>query len=147
MPIKLSAPIEQEFVLEKADETYGNDGEPTRIVVRQATQAQNEKRSRVYSEVNRVLSSSLDDGETILRQQWSWEELKRMEVYLSLVDCNIMNEDGNPLFKFRKNGNHQIMDMTTSAFEKAWGLLPTDVAMEIHEKVMEVNLSWRNPLG
>lgn len=147
MPIKLIAPLEKTFTLDRSDELLGNDGTPTTVTIRQARQAQHEVRSAVYSEVTRVLARTEDDGKMMLRQSWTMEELARTEVYLSMVDCNILGEDGKPLFNFSKKGDHQYLDMTTHAFREAWGQLQPQVAAEIHEKVMEVNLTWAGPLG
>jgi len=37
--------------------------------------------------------------------------------------------------------------MNNNEFAEAWGLLPGDIALEIHEKVLEVNPLWDGPLG
>lgn len=149
MPLKISLPIEKDFILERSDLAYDNDGEPTRVTIRQATQAQNEKRSHIYSEVTNVINRGLEDmnAEVQLRQHWSLEELKRMEVFLTLVDCNILDENGSQLFRFRSDGKRQVLHMTAREFAEAFGKLPQDIALEIHEKVLEVNPSWDGPLG
>jgi len=130
MPVKLTAPLEKDFPLERTDLAYDNEGEPTKVTIRQATQAR----------------ASLND-ELQLRQKWSVEELKRIEVYLTLIGCNLEDEDGKSLFRFKSLNGHSDLDMTENEFKKAWGKLPPDIAQEIHEKVLEVNLSWGGPLG
>lgn len=147
MPVKLVAPIEKEFVLERSDLLYGVESDPTKVTVRQATQEQNEKRSMIHSEVTQIINqkSSLTD-ELQFRQRWSIEELKRIECQLTMISCNILDENGKDLFKFRTNNGRQELDMSDNEFKRAWGKLPTDVAQEIHEKVLEVNLSWGGPL-
>ena len=148
MPLKISIPLEETHVLERSDAAYGNDGEPSRVTVRQATQAQNEKRSHIYSEVTNVINRSDEmSAELQLRQHWSLEELKRMEVFLTMVDCNVLAPNDEPLFKFRQKGNKQVMNMTTNEFAEAFGKLPTDIASEIHSMVLKVNPSWDGPLG
>jgi len=148
MPLKLAAPIEQEFTLDRSDELYGTDGEPTRITVRQATQAQNEKRSRVFSEVQRVMKARTEDDSFTLQSNWSNEELKRTEAFLTLVDCNLLDENDKSLFKFKKDkSGKQYLDMSNYEFAEAWGKLPPVIANEIHEKVVEVNLTWGGPLA
>lgn len=146
MPLKLVAPIEKQFVLEVSDKKYGTDGEPTIVTIRQATQEQNEKRSAVWSEVTQVMAPS-QDMEIKLRQRWTLEELKRMEVFLTLVGSNIMDENNQPLFRFRNEGGRQRLDMSDLEFARAWGKLPPDVAVEIHDKVLEINMTWAAPLG
>lgn len=146
MPFKLIAPIEKIFVLEKSDAKYGNDGDPTTVTVRQATQEQHEKRSAVWSEVTQVMGIEAS-SEIRLRQKWTLEELKRMEVFLTLVGCNILDENDKPLFRFKQDGGRQMLDMSDLEFYRAWGKLEPDVADEIHRKVLEVNKTWSGPLG
>lgn len=147
MPLKLIAPLEQEFELEVSDRKYGTDGSPTKITVRQATQAQNEKRELIYAEVTQVFAKNGGKTPDVqFKQMWSQERLKRMECFLSMVSCNIEDEDGTGLFIFKKIGDKQYLDMTDIEFEKAWGRLPPDVAQEIHNKVLLVNLQWAGPL-
>lgn len=140
MSLKLSSPIEQKFVLSKTDRLFKNEGEPTTISVRQATQGQQEQRARVFAEISRVIENEniFGTASMAIRQSWSMEELKRVEVYLTLSACNIRDIDDNPLFRFQ-NGK-LIMD--ESDFRDAWYQLPPSVADEIHEKVLEVNLMW-----
>ena len=152
MPLKLAAPTEETFELERSDALYGTDGEPTRVTIRQATQAQNEKRSRVFSELQRVFKAQQEDEEGnsfTLRSNWTNEELKRTEAFLTMVDCNLLDEDDKPLFRFkkRKGDDKQYLDMSTHEFSEAWGRLPPIIANEIHEKVLEVNLTWGGPLA
>jgi hypothetical protein len=149
MPLKLSLPTEKDFVLERSDLAYGNDGEPTRVSIRQATQSQNEKRSHIYSEVTNVINRDPEDliPELQLRQHWSLEELKRVEVFLTLTSCNILDPNGSPLFRFKMVNDKSTLDMNNQEFAIAWGKLPGDIALEIHEKVLEVNPLWDGPLG
>jgi len=148
MPLKLIAPIEKDFVLERTDLAYDNEGGPTKITIRQATQAQKERRSLIHSEVTQIVNQrSALSQELRLQQSWSIEELKRIEVQLSLIGSNILDIDGNQLFRFKSTNGHVDLDMTDNQFKIAWGSLPDDVADEIHEKVLEVNLSWAGPLG
>lgn len=148
MPVKLTTPLVKDFALERTDLAYPSDGDPTKITVRQATQAENERRSLIHSEVTQIINSSSALKEELqLRQQWSIEELKRMEVYLTLVGCNILDEDGNDLFRFKTVNGRQEIGMNENEFKRAWGKLPPDIAQEIHEKVLEVNKTWAGPLA
>lgn len=144
MPLKLITPIEKEFTLDRSDRLYGTDGEPTKVTIRQATQAHNEKRAIVYSEITQEYNR--EEGMRS-KQRFSVEELKRIEVFLTLVGCNIVGQDGKSLFRFRNVDGKQSLDMTDREFAVAWGELPPDVASEIHEKVWEVNLTWAGPLA
>lgn len=140
MALKLTAPIEESFVLERSDKKFKNEEEPTRIGVRQATQGQQEQRARVFAEISRVIENEDIFGTAAMsiRQSWSMEELKRVEVFLTLSSCNIEGPDGKPLFRF----NNGKLSMDEGQFRDAWYMLPPSVADEIHEKVLEVNLMW-----
>ena len=84
MPIKLAVPLEKTFTLDISDEIFGNDGEPTKVTIRQATQGAVEKRSFIYSEVTNIINQASQlSAEMQLRQKWSIEELKRMEAFLT----------------------------------------------------------------
>lgn len=146
MPIKLAAPLIKRFELTETDEKYGIEGEPSYVMIRQATQEQNEIRQQMFADFNRVFDFE-KDSQVELRESRNFLVLTRVEVYLTMVDCNILDENGNALFKFKKDGNNSVLDMTESEFKKAFGKLPGDIAGEIHRKVREVNISWNNPLG
>lgn len=137
MPIQIKAPIIREFVLSKSDKAFGNEGESTRVTIRQATQAAHERRSTLFSQITREWSDGSDGIR--LTQHFSMEELKRLEVFLTLAGCNIEDEDGKPLFSFSPEG--YLRD--EGKFNRAWGLLPPLVAQEIHECVQVVNIDWR----
>jgi len=144
MPLKLVAPINKEFTLNKTDEYYGVTGDPSKVTIRQATQGDNEKRTNLFAEVTRVI-----EGTKIkTSSRWSYEQLRRLEVYLTLVGCNITDDQDKPIFNFRslQNGN-QVLDMSESHFTEKWNSLPPLVAEEIHEKVLEVNISWDGTAG
>ena len=144
MPIKLDAPIVQTFILEESDKTYGIEAEdePTEVVIRKATQGQHEERQQLFATLERRYND-LAPEQTSLVQTANTEELKRKEVSLTLVECNITRDDGKPLFRTRKGKDGlPELDMTRQQFYEAWALLPPDVASEIHRKVLEVNVMW-----
>lgn len=144
MPIKLSTPIIKTFVLEETDRKYGAEGaEPTTVTIRQATQAQHEHRQQLFATMERRWNS-LAPEETTLIQTANTEELKRLEARLTLVECNITGPDGKkPLFASKK-GRDGLPEFSgdQADFDEAWGMLPPDVASEIHQKVLEVNEMW-----
>ena len=133
MPIKIEPPIIQDFTLDKTDKEAKNTGEPTKIRVRQAAQGERERRDAVYFDFKREYI----DGEVTVTQRISYNDVARMEVMLTLADCNILDYDDKPLFKFK---NERI----ASEFEflRSWAQLTPEIAYEIHEKVLEVNLLW-----
>ncbi len=143
MPIHLSVPLEKEYILERTDSAYGDpDGEPTRITVRQATQGEHEQRAQLFSQIVREMARN--DAQDLVRliQRFSFEELKRIEVQLALKACNIVGPDGKLLFSFDAKGR-----ITPQKFKEAWDQLPPLVALEIHEKVLDLNVDWRPNLG
>lgn len=148
MPLKLAVPVEKTFTLDISDAHFGNDGDPTKVTIRQAKQGAIETRSFIYSEVTNIINAKVDlSAEMQLRQKWSIEELKRMEVFLTLVACDVLDSDGTALFKFRMDGEKQVLDMNERSFKLAWSKLDGIIAAEIHSKVMEVNPDWDGPLG
>lgn len=144
MPLRLKAPLIKDFVLEMTDKKYGVGDETTKVTIKQASQMDNERRSQVLANNTRIIDSDITKFK--MKSDWSMEELKRMEVRLTLVGCNIEREDGKPLFNFTTDNGVPILAMDDRTFERAWGTLPPDVANEIHDKVLEVNFDWSNPL-
>lgn len=145
MPIRLEVPVEKEFTLDESDRIYGTpEGEPTRIVIRQGTQRDHERRAALFSQIIReVAKNSQGDGDTVRWiQRFSFEELKRIEVSLTLKSCNIIGPDGKDLFKFNANGR-----ISEDNFRQAWDALPPAVATEMHDCVLEVNVDWQPTLG
>ena len=142
MPIKLTAPLEQEFILKETDRYFklSESEEPTRIRIKQATQSANERRERVFKTI--FHNTVGEDNEISYNSDWTMLELKRTEAYLTLVDCNIQDENGKPLFKFKKKGDTQILNMTEAEFAIAWGKLLPMIIDEIIGYVHEVNVSW-----
>jgi hypothetical protein len=115
MPLKLTSPIIETFFLEKTDEKYGDGGDPTFVVVKQARTGEDAARDRVYSEVTRVFDT---DVAMQLKQNWTMAELARREVFLTMVDCNIQKDNGKPLFKF--SPDHQGLSMSEADFNETW---------------------------
>jgi hypothetical protein len=132
MPLKLVKPIEKEFVLEKTDKEFGIEGGHTTVRIRQASQGQCDARDVFRSDSTRIF----DGNQLTVLQNFSSKRLHCREVELTLIACNIEDENGEPLFSFI-NGE---VDPTT--FEERWALLAPLVAEEIHEKVLEINPFW-----
>ena len=137
MSIKLSAPIEQEFTLDKSDKEFENKGSPTTVSIRQATQGEYERREKLYRTFDRSFN---EEGYTVT-QKFDANDLFRLEVELTLSACNIVDENDKPIFKF-KNAKISPYD-----FLNGWNQLHPTIAREIHEKVIEVNPLWGAPLA
>ena len=145
MALQLTAPIFKTFTLDRTDEKYPSDGSTT-VLIKQAAQGEHERRQDLFSVLERKYSQ-LDPGEVSLVQRLSMEELKRLEVWLTLCECNILNEKGKELFPSKKAKGQTVLNMTQQQFNEAWSQLPPSVAQEIHEKVLEVNLMWAGMEG
>ncbi len=142
MPLQLVAPIYKTFTLERSDEKYSVDGEGTTVTIKQAAQREHEQRQDLFSTLERKVKD-LAPNEVSIVSRFSYEELKRQEVWLTLVECNITKDDGKALFPTKKvKGGISQLAHSKAQFNEAWGRLPPDVATEIHEKVLEVNLMW-----
>lgn len=147
MPVKLIAPLYKTMTLERTDERYGNDGEPTTVVIRQAAQHEHEQRQQQFSTLKRSYNE-LAPSEVTVIQDIPMELLKRLEVWLTLCECNLLDENGEDMFPSTKGKNgHPKLKMTRREFDNAWGKLPPDIAGEIHEKVLEVNFVWSGRQG
>ena len=141
MPFQLSAPKKKEFQLEKSDEALGNTGKesvPTTVLIRQATQGDVELRNALFADFTREY-----DGRMVkVTQRISYDDIRRLEVFLTLCACNIINAKGDPLFVFN---NERVADRV--AFDRAWATLPPVVAIELGEKVLEMNPLWSPEAG
>lgn len=146
MPLQLAAPVYKTFELEETDKTYEVD-EATTVTIKQAAQYEHERRQQLFSTLERKFKE-LEPDEIILVQTLSTEELKRLEVWLTLVECNILDAEGELLFPSKENKDgHPRLAMNNAAFVRAWGMLQPDVADEVHDKVLEVNLLWAGTAG
>lgn len=145
MPIKLAKPLIKEFsaendeALKAIDEQLDSNGDPTRIAIRQATQGEYERRNEIIK--TRTSYSAREDDVTVT-QDIDFDTIRRVECFLTLSECNILDENDKPLFNF-SNGK---VSGSLANFNTAWNKLPPIVAETIHMKVLEVNPDW-SPLG
>jgi len=144
MPIRLDVPLEKEYVLEKSDKVFQvAASESTKVTIRQATQGEHERRASLFSQVIREMARDSSQEDVVrLIQRFSFEELKRIEVQLTMRSCNIIGPDGKLLFKYNSDGR-----LDEHKFREAWDSLPPSVADEIHECVLELNVDWQPQLG
>ena len=141
MPIQLGSPKKKEFVLTESDKVLGNteaDSVPTKITIRQATQGDVELRNALFADFTREY-----DGRMVkVVQHISYDDIRRLEVFLTLCQCNLLDPKGESLFTFV---NERLVDQV--AFKRAWASLEPVLAIEIGEKVLDMNPVWRPEMG
>ena len=143
MPIKLSVPLEEEFKLERTDALFDvKDSNPTTVLIRQAKQGEHERRASLFAQIVREQSINAPEDFVRFVQRFSFEELKRLEVFLTLKGSNIEGADGELLWDFGADGKISEKD-----FNKGWAILPVFIAQEIHDCVLELNVDWQPVLG
>jgi hypothetical protein len=113
---------------------------------RPATTAQEHERQRVFVEKTHYRKIE-DDTEYAVYNEASLMDRISMELFLTLVECNVVYEDKNgeaaPLFKSRKvTGDRTVLDMTRDQFVKALGLTSNEVLTSMHRACLEVNPNW-----
>jgi len=139
MPKKIEVPEERKFRLEKFDP----EGD-SYVVIRKAVQRQHAALVNTTAPTTTVYTDEFG----IRRERITTvgkEEIKRRAVYLTLVDSNLADRDGAPLFRFTENtAGQQYLDMEELEFDSvAWGTLPPECADEIYEYVLAVNPLWK----
>lgn len=129
-------PAIKEIQLLELDES----GETT-VTIRQATAGDMRKLGDLFSDQTQIWDDP--EGNTVkIQKKWNLEELKRMRAYVTMVGCNIINEDtGGEWFTFR-TGPNGAAPGNQSLFFSAWDALPPEVAQEIYEAVLVVNTQW-----
>jgi hypothetical protein len=133
MPAKIASPKIEKILLTKTDEMYGVEGDPSFVMIRQGLEGDREMRDREYNDFIREYQPS---GSVTVKQTVSMGGVLRLEVKLTMVDCNLTDEDGKPFFTFRDG------KVTEESFKKGWDRLPPEVADEIIAAVKKVNPAW-----
>ena len=143
MPIQLAPTLYEEFTLDEIDVKYGIEDDPTTVTIKQATQGGHEQRQKYFARMERVYKPELSDSEFSVVQELSNDELKRLEIWLTLCGSNIEDAKGKVVFPSSKgNDGAPRLNMSKTKFDDAYDLLPHDVAEAIHEKVLELNPQW-----
>jgi len=136
MPSFKISTIEETFSLDKTDAEYGLDPGSTHVRIRQASQSANERIEALYNLVE-TRYNDLEPSLRIVQQKFSITALHRTEAFLTMVSCDVEDEDGKLLFDDKTLKNEEL-------FKQAWGKLPPLVCNEIIECIFKVNVSW-NP--
>lgn len=143
--MKITAiPIQQTFNLESDEDGIAS------VTIRQAREGEQVERQDFFSRVSRVYEDPLLgniglSGRIRLETEQNRLRLLRKEAYLTLARVsNITLSDGNELFRTETtvDGPSVRAAMTEDEFNRAWGLLPSEVAAEISQYVHDVNVQW-----
>ena|SRR6185369_15977504 len=127
-------PVESVFEL---DSSFGKFS----VTIKQVRVGDDIKRAELMATSSLVINDQLFGQE--IKQKLNQEELRRYEVYLTLVDCDLEAEDddGNIIGPWFKFVNHRLVSQAD--FETAYNSLPSEIAKLIQEKVREVNFTWK----
>ncbi|MAT45430.1 MAG: hypothetical protein CL609_24140 [Anaerolineaceae bacterium] len=151
---------EKRFGLPESDQRYGTDGTPSIVSFRTATEKQIFHREN-YKEIlannkdenffNQNFLNSLKEqfevGPKLMGDMANFQRLihlKKMEIYLTITECNLEDRLGRRLFKFKNYEYHQVLDMTEYEFEEKFHEIQTDVIEEMHKNMLTMNNQWRN---
>lgn len=127
-------PTSREFKLK-----FGDD--PFAVSIRQARTGDAVQLGNLFSETTRVWDDA-DFGPIQLKQKWNQMELQRMRAYLTMVACDLEDENGDPLFLFRTGKHGPETSMGRDAFNQVWDSLPQELTDMIHECVIKANPQW-----
>lgn len=147
MPLVLTKGIAETYKLEKADPSGD-----TYVVIKPATVAEQAARDELQAKSVRTFRAGQPDAIEV-KSDATFSQRQSLEVFLSMIDCNIQMQDTDPdgkpvgepkqLFKIgRRTNGEPYLDMTRIQFVEAWGRLPMPVADEIHSKVLAKNPQW-----
>lgn len=138
MAYKLSVPIEQTIKLLDVDP----DGD-TYVVVRQPTQRERLKREQ-FLESATTRSYSQADNQVGVQSKIAFEERRAYEVFLTLVECNIKDTDGETdLFPTRELNGRKSLALTWEQFQKALGKVVDNAVVEaLHHAALEAEPTW-----
>lgn len=136
--LQLPLPVEKEIPLNlPIDEDPGQDAF---VKVRLATVEEEHSVSELTKNVTRQYNA---DGSMNVTFLYSNPDLRRLQVYLTMTDCSILDESGDkPLFRFQRDGGIMRSAMSRAEFNAAWGKLPTNWANAIIRAMFAVNKSW-----
>jgi len=132
-------PLVKDFELD-----YRSDIDPdarATVSIRQASTGEQLRIAGLFSEQTQIWDDA-EIGTVQLKRKWNPHELHRFRAYLTMAGCDIEDDDGDPLFKFRNTKSGAELAMSQAQFNAAWDALPPELTQEIHQKVLEVNPQW-----
>jgi hypothetical protein len=137
MPIKVKTPIEKVIRLTTSDPT-----EETYVTIRQATQQVVDSLEDFRNDGTQYSYNDAERGVVKVNPGKGAAEVRRMQVFWTMCDCNILGSDDKPLFQVVNDGKHTHLVGDPAAFKAQWGQLDPLVADEIFAAVLSVNPQW-----
>jgi len=141
MPKSISTPLQKTVPLTKFDESGD-----THVIVRQARQSEVEYVASASMGYTRQITDPETGAQISVRYPASRQEIMRRRVEAVLCGCNILDTNGQPLFRFADlpDGRRAVSMETAPTFAEQWGKLEPELAREIYEAVLQVNPMWSN---
>lgn len=136
--LKLKSVV-RDFVLD-----WRSDDDPdaeVEVTIKQASTGENIRINELFSEQTQIWDDAAF-GQVQLKRKWNPEALKRYRVYLTLCGCNLTDEEGNDLFRFRNTKRGPELAMGQNEFFEIWDALEPALTAEIHQRVLEMNPQW-----
>jgi hypothetical protein len=136
--------VSDEIPLDAFDET----GE-TWVKFRRPKRWEVEELSKVQAE-SELMWDLASQGRLVERRLTTMTQVESEMVYLCLVDSNLLDEEGEPVFvpgKSCRMVKGRPKPKVRDAFFQAWGDVDGEVASEIVEKLMAFHppFNWRSP--
>ncbi len=132
-------PVHQTFKLDYFDPEQPDAA--IEVSFRQARTGDDIRVSSLFSKQRQIWNDK-NVGEMALERDWNMREVTRFRCFLTMTGCNLVDEDGNAIFKFRETRDGPRMDMDQQSFNIAWDSLPTEITNEIYQKCLLVNEHW-----
>ncbi len=147
MSLVITRGLGEQYLLTKFDK----DSEAF-VTIKPATVAETASRDELWAKQTRTYNTGTPDSVEV-KTESTFSQRQALEVYLTLVDCNIKYQEvgptgeseGDPIALFtigRKPNGEPYLAMEREPFLVNWGRLPAEVAEEIHEKVLLKNPQW-----
>lgn len=112
----------------------------TYVVVRRATTGDDIERMDMSKGIRRVYKPGSD--EVIIDTEWNMSKQQAFDVYLTLSDTNITDEEGKPFFPFARSQGVMRYHGTFTEFLLRWNKLPKAVSEAVIQAVYQVNPEW-----
>ena len=137
MPHKIKIPVEKVIRLARADLTGD-----TYVTFRQATQGVVDMLEDLCSADVEYHFHDREKGPMVVIPKQSVAFMRRLQIFYTLCDCNIQDEEGRPLFQTITDGSHARLVGGPDKFKSAWDKLDPVVADEIYQAMLAVNPHW-----